>query len=103
MSSAWLENYLKEAKVNNEEVEKSSSNQRFRLGKTPYVSSEKVKFPVVMKTNENDFIKREVTANVIDYDEVNFLCGKETLKEWKTALDFEEDKLRFKEKEKKSI
>ena len=51
-----------------------------------------------MKTNENDFIKREVTANVIDSDEVNFLCGKETLKEWKTALDFEEDKLSFKEK-----
>ena len=65
MSSAWFNNYLKEAKVDNEEVQKSSSNRRFRLGKTPYVSTEKVKFPVVMKTNKNDFIKQEVTANVI--------------------------------------
>merc|ERR1712237_94091 len=45
MSSAWLNNYLKEAKVYQSEVEKSSSNQRFRLGKTPYVSSEKSKVP----------------------------------------------------------
>ena len=51
-----------------------------------------------MKTDGNDFIKREVTANVIDSDEVNFLCGKETLKDWKMALNFVEDKLSFKEK-----
>merc|ERR1711905_20449 len=76
MSSAWLKNYMKEAKIYQSEVERTSSNQRFRLGKTPYVSSEKVKFPVVMKTNMNDFIKREVIANVIESDEVNFLCGK---------------------------
>merc|ERR1712030_59767 len=42
MSSAWLKNYLKEAKVDPSEIERSSSNQRFRLGKTPYLSSEKV-------------------------------------------------------------
>ena len=65
VSSAWFQNYLKEAKVDNEEVKKSSSNRRFRLGKTLYVSTEKVKFPIVMKTGRNNFIKREVTANVI--------------------------------------
>jgi len=48
MSSAWFNNYLKEAKVDNEEVQKSSSNRRFRLGKTPYISTEKVTFPIVM-------------------------------------------------------
>ena len=57
VSSAWLENYLKEAKVDDEEVEKSSSNRRFRLGKTLYISVEKVKFPVVMKTDGDNFIK----------------------------------------------
>ena len=88
---------MKEAKVDPSEVERSDSNQRFRLGKTPYVSSEKVKFPVVMKTNMDDFIKRELTANVIESDEVNLLCGKQTLKDWKTMLDFDEDKLSFKE------
>merc|ERR1712105_438809 len=97
MSSAWLQNYLKEAKVDLSEIERSSSNRRFRLGKTPYLSSEKVKFPVVMKTNMNDVIKRELTANVIESDEVNLLCGKQTLKDWKTVLDFDEDKLTFKE------
>ena len=34
VSSEWLKNYLQEAKVDNEEVNKSSSNRRFRLGKT---------------------------------------------------------------------
>ena len=81
MSSTWFQNYLKESKVDNEEVQKSSSNQRFRLGKTPYISKEKVTFPVVMKTDSNDFIKRELTANIIESNEVNFLCGEETLME----------------------
>merc|ERR1712237_237260 len=49
MSSTWFTNYIKEAKVDNEEIAKSSSNRRFRLGKTPYISTEKVTFPVIMK------------------------------------------------------
>ena len=57
MSSNLFRNYLKEAKVDSKKVQKSSSNRRFRLGKTPYVSTEKVKFPVVMKTDKDDFIK----------------------------------------------
>merc|ERR1712237_30456 len=100
VSSAWFQNYLKEAKVDNEEVQKSSSNCQFRLGKTPYVSIEKVKFPVVMKTDNNDFIKRDITANIIESNEVNFLCGEETLMKWKTVLDFADRKLGFKEKNK---
>ena len=97
MSSSWFQNYLKESKVDNEEVQKSSSNRRFRLGKTPYISKEKVTFPVVMKTDNNDFIKRELTANIIESNEVNFLCGEETLMEWRTILDFADRKLGFKE------
>ena len=31
---------------------------------------------------------------------VNFLCGKETIKKWKTKVDFEDDKLEFKHQEK---
>merc|ERR1712237_283242 len=97
MSSAWLANYIEEAKVDNEEIVKSSSNRRFRLGKTPYISTEKVTFPVVMKTDDNDFMKRNMTANLIQSDEVNFLCGEETLRDWRTVLDFEERKLGFKD------
>merc|ERR1712030_45699 len=101
MSSAWLANYIEEAKVFNEDITKSSSNQRFRLGKTPYMSTEKVTFPVVIKTDDNDFMKHRVTANVIQSNEVNFLCGAQTLVEWRTVLDFEEKKLGFKEPQKK--
>ena len=49
-----------------------------------------------MKMYKND-IKQEVTANVIESDEVTFLCGKEILMEWKMVLDFEDRKLGFKE------
>ena len=91
---------MKEAKVDNEEVKKSSSHQRFILGKTLYVSGEKVQFPIVMKMDKNYLIKREVIANVIDSDEVTFLCGEETLMDWKTILDFAERKLGLKENDK---
>merc|ERR1712030_173649 len=101
MSSAWFTNYSAEAKVDNEEIVKSSSNQRFRLGKTPYLSTEKVTFPVVIKTDDNDFMKRSVTANVIQSNEVNFLCGEATLVDWRTVLDFEDRKLGFKEQKKR--
>merc|ERR1712237_88403 len=50
-----------------------------------------------MKTDDDDLIRRDVTANVIESDEVNFLCGEETLKGWKTILDFEDRKLGFKD------
>merc|ERR1712055_910177 len=39
ISSTWLTNYIEEAKVETEQVTKSSSNRRFRLGKTPYIST----------------------------------------------------------------
>merc|ERR1712030_140420 len=101
MSSAWLANYIEEAKVFNEDITKSSSNRRFRLGKTPYISTEKVTFPVMIKTDDDDFMKRRVTANVIQSNEVNFLCGEETLVDWRTVLDFEQRKLGFKGPNKK--
>ena len=74
VSSTWLKNYVKEAKVEEESIVKASSNRRVRLGKTPYISKEKVTFPIVMKTDDNEQIKREVTAHVIESEEVNFLC-----------------------------
>ena len=50
----------------------------------------------MVSIDEEDLIKREVTANVIESDEVNFLCGEETLQGWRTILDFEDKKLGFK-------
>ena len=91
---------VKDAKIDNDEIKKNNCARRFCLGKTLYISELEVQFPVIMKTDTNDFIRREVTANVIISDEVTFLCGKKTVKEWKTTLDFADDKLRFKEKDK---
>ena len=63
-----------------------------------YISKIEVQFPVVMKTAEDDLIKREVTANVIESDEVTFLCGMETLRSWRTLTCFTNDKLNFDKK-----
>ena len=41
-------------------------------------------------------MKRKVTVHITD-----FLLGRETIKEWKLRIDHEEDKLEFKEKDKK--
>ena len=67
---------------------------------TVYLSGVEVEFLVVMKTDENDFMKRRIVAKVKDLDEVNFLCGKESIKEGRTKVDFEVDRLEFKGKDK---
>jgi len=54
---------------------------------------------VVLKNGKDDFIKKEVTANVIDSEEITFLCEEKTLCEWKVILDFEDQKLGLKEKD----
>ena len=97
VSSDWLKTYMRNMEMEDEGVERSEDSKRFRLGKTLYVSKEKVKFPILMKTDKDGIIKEETTANVIDSDEVTFLCGEETLVEWKTTLYFGRRKLGFKE------
>ena len=71
------------------------------MEETTYVSEVEITFPIVLKTDSGDYIKRELTAYIIDADRVNFLLGRETIKEWKLRIDHEEDKLEFKEKDKK--
>ena len=55
----------------------------------------------MLKTVNREYIKREVKANIIDTDSVNFLLGIEKIKEWKLEIDVDNDKLEFKEKGKK--
>ena len=57
-------------------------------------------FPTVLKTDENAFVRREIEANVINLDEVNFLCGQKSIKEWRPKVGFEDDKLEMKGKDK---
>ena len=57
--------------------------------------------PIVMRTEDDDFVKKSVSVNVIPAEEVGFLCGDETLNEWGATLDFSKRRLGFEEREKK--
>ena len=101
VSKEWIEGYLKDMKVGEDEIEKKSCCRRFRMGEMTYLSEVEIRFPIVLKTDNGDYMKRELTAYIIDADRVNFLLGRETIKEWKLRIDHEEDKFEFKEKDKK--
>ena len=73
----------------------------FRFGENVYLSTKEVKFPIVVKVEDGDYIKREVVANIVDKEEELFLCGRKTLQEWKAAVFFEENRLEFTEKKKR--
>ena len=49
------------------------------MGETTYLSEVEIIFPIVLKTDSGDYIKRELTANFIDADRVNFLLGREMI------------------------
>ena len=98
VSLKWFERYQRDAKVSYEDIKKKGSARRFRMGKTLYESFTEVTFLVVMKMDADDFLNKDVVAYVINSDEVNFLCGKETIKGWKCKVDFEDDKFELKEK-----
>ena len=66
MSSRWLEEYLKDAKVSNEDLRKRSFARRFRMGKMVYLNEIEVTFSIVMKTDADGFVKREIVASVIN-------------------------------------
>ena len=91
---------MRNMEMDDEGIERSRYNKIFRLGKALYVCKEKVKFPILMKTDKDGIMKEKTIANLIDSDEVTFLCGEETLVEWKTTLYFGRRKLEFKEKKK---
>ena len=55
----------------------------------------------MIRVEYNDFIKKGITTNIIDSEEVSFLCGQKTLTDWKTALFFKDKKLEFTDNRKK--
>ena len=62
VSKEWIEGYLKDMKVDESEIEKKSCCRRFIMGDTAYLSEVEIRFPLVLKTDNGDYIKREVTA-----------------------------------------
>ena len=57
-----------------------------------YVRTQNVRFPIVIKVDNEDNIISKVNANKIDKEEELFLCGRKTLPEWKIAVLFEENR-----------
>ena len=98
VSRDWMREYLEDMKVDNSEIGDKRSYRSFRMGERTYLSEGEVRFPIVLKTDSGEYIKREVKAYMIDADRVNFLLGKETMKEWKLKIDQAEDVLVFKDK-----
>ena len=47
VSSRWLNGYLKDAKVSEEDVKKKACARKFRMGKTVYLSDTEVTFQVL--------------------------------------------------------
>ena len=102
VSKEWrIEGYLKDIKVSEDEIQKKSCYTCFRMGETTYLSEVEIRFPIVLKTDSGDYMKRELTGCIIDADRVNLLLERETIKECKLMIDHEEDKLEFNKKDKK--
>ena len=95
VSGAWLEKYLKEMKLDGDDVRRMRDDRRFELGRMTYRSTEVVTFPVRMRTDLGGLKDMKVTANIIDSDEVNFLCGENTLMDWRATIYFGRRKLKF--------
>ena len=60
VSKEWIEGYLKDMKVGEDEIEKKSCCRHFRMGETTYSSEVEIRFPIVLKTDNGDYMKREV-------------------------------------------
>ena len=70
------------------------------MGETTYVSRVEIEFLIVLKTDGGDYVKQRLISYVIEANGVIFLLGKETLKNWRVSMDYERNKLEFKEKKK---
>ena len=97
VSKKWIEEYLREMRVKEEDIERSCC-RRFRMGETTYISEVEITFPIVLKTDEGDYMRRMVKAYIIEAERVNFLLGKESIVELNVILDCPDYKIVFKDK-----
>ena len=79
MSREWIEGYLRNMKVDESEIKRRSCYRRFRLVKTTYLSEVEITFPIVLKTEDGEYMRRMVIAYIINAERVNFLLGRESI------------------------
>jgi len=71
------------------------------MGETTYSSEVEIILPIVLKTEDGEYIRRIVIAYIINAERVNFLLGKESIKDLDIMVDVPGDRIVFKKKEKK--
>ena len=98
VSRELIDGYIKDMKVDESEIERKNCCRRFRMGETTYISEVEIRFPIVLKTDEGEYMKRELTVHIIDAERVNFLLGRESIMELDMMLDLPGDRIVFKEK-----
>ena len=59
VSREWIDGYLKDMKVDESEIERKSCCRRFRMGETTYISEVEIRFPIVLKTDEGEYKRKE--------------------------------------------
>ena len=79
VSEKWMKKYIDEKVVNEDELEYKNCVRRFRFGENVYLSTKEVRFPIIVKIEDRDYIKRDVVANIVKKEEELFLCGRNTL------------------------
>ena len=65
------------------------------------MSEVEITFPIVLKTEDGEYMKRRVIAYIINAERVNFLLGKESIRDLDIMVDVPGDRIVFKKKEKK--
>ena len=76
VSREWIEGYLKDMKVDESEIKRRSCYRRFRMGETTYLSEVEITYPIVLKTDDGEYMRRIVIVYIINAERVNFLLGK---------------------------
>ena len=56
---------MKENKIDEHEITRKSCFRRFRMEDTSYLSEVEIRFPIVLKTVMDDYIKRETSLGDI--------------------------------------
>ena len=91
VGSKWLHQYLEEFSLTVEEMESLACKEVFRFGPSKrYLSTLMVEIPLIVQRidGKEDILK---VQTYIVAAEVPFLCGKRTLRLWKSKLDMEKN------------
>ena len=82
VSREWIGGYLKDMKVGESEIKRRTCYRRFRMGETTYLSEVEITFPIVLKIEDGENMRRTVIVYIINAERVNFLFRKESIKDF---------------------